>query len=193
MPKKWTTVRTTSPSSLAVSVAEAKKHLRIADADIEQDDYILQLVESAIEKVQRDTGKQLITCTFRQDGCDFDTTGTIQYGPMRSVLEVTYIDSDGVTQTLDPSVYSVDLGRQIVKLQYCQDWPDTAIYDSAVSVTYSAGYGDDSGCVPRLIKSAVLVLVGQWFFDPAADLYASQTNLNAYERIINSLMRASYP
>jgi uncharacterized phiE125 gp8 family phage protein len=193
MPQKWTTVRLTAPQSLGVSVSEAKEHLRIAASDTEQDTLIQTLLEASIEKVQRDTGKQLITVAFRQDGCDFDMAGELKYGPAVSVTSVKYIDTDGVEHTLDPSVYVFDSGRQKIKLAFGQEWPEVADYDSAVSVNYVAGYGQDAGCVPRMLKAAVLLLTAQHFFEPDGGSYVSPANLNAYERIVDSLMRSSYP
>ena len=193
MANKWTTVRLTSPQNLGVSVAEAKQHLRIAASDVEQDTLIQTLLESAIEKVQRDTGKQLITVAFRQEGQTFEDAGELHYGPAVSVTSVKYIDTDGVENTLDPSVYVFDAGRQKVKLAFGQEWPEVADYDSAVKIEYTAGYGNDSDCVPRLLKSAVLLMTAQNFFEPDGGSYTSDSNLNAYERIIVSLMRSSYP
>lgn len=193
MANKWTTVRLTSPQSLGVSVAEAKQHLRIAASDIEQDSLIQTLVESAIEKVQRDTGRQLINVAFRQEGYGFEDAGKLNYGPAISVSSVKYIDTDGVEHTLDTSVYVFDAGRQQVKLAFGQEWPEVADYDSAVKVEYTAGYGTDSSCVPRMLKAAVLLLTAQNFFEPDGGAYTSESNLNAYERIVASLMRSSYP
>lgn len=193
MANKWTTVRLTSPQSLGVSVAEAKQHLRIATSDTEQDDLIQTLLESAIEKVQRDTGKQLVTVSFRQEGCDFGAAGDLFYGPAVSVSSVKYIDTTGAEQTLDPSVYVFDAGRQQVKLAFGQEWPEVAVYDSAVKVEYTAGYGNDSSCVPRMLKAAVLLLTAQNFFEPDGGAYVNESNVNAYERIILSLSRSSYP
>ena len=193
MPQKWTTIRLTAPQSLGVSVSEAKDHLRIAASDTEQDTLIQTLIESSIEKVQRDTGKQLITATFRQEGETFDDAGDFKYGPVTSVTSVKYLDTDGVEQTLDPSVYSFDSGRQIIKLSHGQEWPEVAVYDSAVKVEYVAGYGADETCVPRMLKSAVLLMTAQLFFEPDGGDYHNPATLNAYERIIDSLMRSSYP
>ena len=193
MAKKWTVVRLTSPPSLAVNVSEAKKHLRISETDVEQDDLIQSLVEAGIEKVQRDTGKQLVTCAFRQEGCSFGAAAVLGYGPVTRVTSVKYMDTAGNEQTLDPSVYEFDSGRQLVRTQYGEVFPEVADYPSAVKIEYVAGYGNDSGCIPRLFKNAVLLLAAQWFFDPAADVYASDANSNAYERIIKTVMRASYP
>lgn len=193
MASKWTTVRLTSPQSLGVSVAEAKDHLRIAASDVEQDSLIQTLLESAIEKVQRDTGRQLISVSFRQEGLDFSEAGNLYYGPAVSVTSVKYLDTDGTEQTLDPSVYAFDAGRQKIKLAFGQEWPEVADYDSAVKVEYVAGYGVDSSCVPRMLKAAVLLLTAQNFFEPDGGSYDNPANLNAYERIIDSLMRSSYP
>ena len=103
------------------------------------------------------------------------------------------IDTDGVEQTLDSSVWSFDAGRQKVKLAFGQEWPEVADYDSAVMVEYTAGYGSDWDCLPRMLKSAVLLLTAKLFFEPDGGEYHNPSLLNAYERIIDSLMRSSYP
>jgi uncharacterized phiE125 gp8 family phage protein len=65
--------------------------------------------------------------------------------PLQSVEEVTYVDADGVLQTLDPSVYQVSTHRRPgqIWLGTGQSWPATKDEREVVTVTFKAGFGDE--------------------------------------------------
>jgi len=193
MPKNWTTVRTSAPANPAVSLSEVKAHLRLAEADTSQDNHLELLRDGAVEKAQRDVRRQFVSCGFRQDSCSFDEAKVLWFGPVSSITKVEYLDQDGNSQTVDPSVYQFDAGRGQLKLAFGKEWPDAAQDSNAVSVSYVAGYGSDSGCVPRSLKQAALLLVADSYYNPTSGNSVSPQNLNAYDSIINSLLPGIYP
>lgn len=87
--------------------------------------------------------------------------------PVTSVSSITYLDSNGASQTLSASVYSVNLKRwpPRIRLADGQTWPTTQDYtDNAVTVTFVAGFGTSS-TDPRwpLYQEAVRVKVKRMY------------------------------
>jgi uncharacterized phiE125 gp8 family phage protein len=73
--------------------------------------------------------------------------------PLQSVTSIKYIDEDGVQQTLDSSLYTVDKDSEPgwVFPAPGQSWPSTKAIQNAVRVRYVAGYGAASD-VPSALK-----------------------------------------
>lgn len=90
--------------------------------------------------------------------------------PVQAVTSIAYVDADGASQTLDASKYTlIDNGawKSEIAPAYGQVWPTTRDVEAAVTVTWTAGYGDAAADVPEDIKSAGLLLV--------ADLYENRS------------------
>lgn len=81
--------------------------------------------------------------------------------PLISIDEITYIDLNGVLQTLDPSLYIADLTGPQARITpaYGQYWPPTQMRIGAVTVTFTAG----RLIVPSRYKLAICQLAAQWF------------------------------
>lgn len=134
----------TAPTSEPLDLARAKDHLRVTDS--ESDSLIASLIASARAYAEFDTQRVLVVQTrdltldaFPSAGVPIDLWLGV---PLVSVLSVKYVDTDGNTQTLATSVYTVDAastpGR--VFLAFDQSWPDTRAERNAVTIQYVAGY-----------------------------------------------------
>jgi hypothetical protein len=86
-----------------------------------------------------------------------------------SVQSITYVALDGTTQTLDPSLYRVDLNSEPARIVPAPGlyWPQGQTYlPGSVTITYTAGtYGDGVtvDTCPQTIKHAALMLVSYWY------------------------------
>lgn len=87
--------------------------------------------------------------------------------PLQSVESIRYIDTDGASQTLDPSTYKVDTNTPKGRIvpAYGTTWPLTRQEIDAVEISFTSGYGDAMS-VPRGIKS--------WMLIRLATLYANR-------------------
>ena len=194
MNPNWTLARTSSPSGLAVSLQEAKSHLRISGPS--QDDELLLLIEASTERLERDINRGLIQATWQQAMYAFPKNGDkidIMMGATTSVSSITYIDTDGVTQTLDPTLWSFSLARSCV-FSTSTDWPcvsQESVSDK-VFVNFTCGQADGD-CLPRLYKQAILLEVGRAYFDPAQENGVNTNDGRSYEAIVVKLLRSSYP
>lgn len=85
-------------------------------------------------------------------------------GPLQSVSSITYVDTDGVTQTLSSGAYVVDdkSERGWVVLASGEEWPSTYDVINAVTISFVAGYGDATTDVPEPLREMILLIVTQW-------------------------------
>ena len=116
------------------------------------DPYLLALITGARQYAEQELRRYLITQTvdayFHKfpDGCFY-------LPPLQTVSSITYVDLDGVTQTLDTDQYLVDDVSIPARIEpiYGATWPSTRDQMSAVKVRFVAGYGT-AGDVPECIK-----------------------------------------
>lgn len=158
-------VRIQNPSSLPVTLAEAKKYL-IAD-DFEDDDAIITgYLSSATAKIERELDLALVTQTWRQFFCRFDSSMILSIRPAASIESVWYFDRSGTKIVLPSDRYSlfrVPGGSAVVPAQG-ERWPDTADRADAVTIDYIAG--NEINDVPADLKLAVIL--------DTASLYANR-------------------
>lgn len=157
--------QTVAPAIEPFSVADLKIFLRVSHDD--EDALLTDLIVQAREDVERFTGQQLITATWvmRLDGFPSDGSPIkLPKSPVQSAT-IEYIDLDGVTQTLAPAVYDVDIYRVNARivLAYNQSWPSVRSDINSVIITYVSGYGAAAEDVPQTFKGAMRLLIGHWY------------------------------
>jgi len=196
MNPNWTLTRTSSPSGLAVSLDEAKNHLRVSGGD--QDGHIQLLIEASTEKLERDINRGVLSASWQQAMYAFPADGQpidIMMGMSTNVSSITYKDSDGSEQTLDPSDWSYSQARGCVfSTGDSGEWPEVSAGNvgDKVFINFTCGV-QDSDCVPRLMKQAILLETGRAYFDPAQEMGMNTDNGRSYEMIVRKLIRSSYP
>ena len=104
--KPWSLTETVAPAEEPVTTAEAKLHLRVDHGD--EDAYIDTLVATARQHIELVTRRAMVDTTFTLKMDAFPTEIRPPRSPLSSVSSITYVDTDGATQTLSASVYSVD-------------------------------------------------------------------------------------
>ena len=196
MNPNWTLTRTSSQNGQAVSLDEAKSHLRVSGND--QDEYIELLVEASTEKFERDINRGVVAATWLQSMYAFPAKGEpiqLMMGMANGVSSVVYIDTDGNEQTLDPSLWTYSQGRGVVFNSNPDHlWPFTDIQtiSDKVFISFSCGVSS-SDCVPRMFKKAILLETARAYFDPAQDNPSNTDNGRSYEMLVRKLIRSSYP
>ncbi len=80
--------------------------------------------------------------------------------PLSSVTSITYVDIDGVSQTLATDQYLVDSSSAPARIEpaYGCSWPSTRDQANAVTIRFVAGYGAASA-VPKSVKSWMLMRI----------------------------------
>jgi len=152
-----------APAAEPVSTAEAKTHMRVeTSAD---DTYIATLVVAARRYCEAVQKRAFITQTWKLYLDRFPSVIRIPKPPLQSVSSIAYLDTNGDSQTLSSSIYTVDTDSEpgIVYEAYNQQWPSTRDVEKAITVTFIAGYGDASTDVPAEVKHAIKLLVAHWY------------------------------
>lgn len=161
----------TAPASEPVTLQEAKDHLRINAND--DDAYIKVLITAAREQAEDYLHRALINQTWKLylSAFPFDTRGEfpeaiiVPKPPLSSVTSITYTDTDGASQTVSSSDYSVDTVSEEGRITpaWGETWPSSRAIPNAVIVTFVAGYGSGASSVPARIKQGMLLVIGDMF------------------------------
>jgi uncharacterized phiE125 gp8 family phage protein len=155
------------PTVEPISLEVAKLHLRV-DWTVE-DDLILALVAAARTHVEVVCERALMPQTWAERTDGFTDRIELRGGVVSAIDSITYVDGDGVQQSIDPSTCVVDLTAQpaVLMAPFGTRWPIARQQPGSVVVTYRVGYADAES-VPAPIKSAILLYVG--------DLYTNRAN-----------------
>lgn len=160
---KLKTALLTGPTEEPVTLEHAKRFIRV-EHDMDDVD-IAMLIKDARERAERVTQRQLVTATWGLYLNWFPDCIRVPYPPLQSVASITYIDTDGDTQTLASSVYQVDNKSEpgIITTAQGQVWP--SVYTSTVNVVtinFVAGYGNAAD-VPAGLRQRILNAVAHCY------------------------------
>ncbi len=155
---------TTPPIIEPVGPSEVRPRARVADSTDDTD--LQRMIETARLWVENATWRQLLTATLTVTLDEFPPCGVIYLprAPLASVTSISYLDNDGVSQSLASSVYDVITDREPgeIRLAYDQEWPVTRTIHQAVTLVYVAGWSD-ADSVPAPIKDAIVTLVSDQY------------------------------
>lgn len=160
----------TAAAGLAISVAEAKAHLRV---DVTDEDALIELyIKAATEAAEQATGRAIMAQTWELTQDAFASVLHLTRIPVASVTSLKYIDADGTQQTLGTMLYQLDnfddFSAAKVTPAYGASWPSTRPVPNAVAVRYVAGYGSAAD-VPSSIKDWIYLQVGAMFENRALE------------------------
>lgn len=152
----------TAPATTPVTTAEAKLWARV---DISEDDNLIDsLIEDATDKIQIETGRQLVTATYDYfaDSWELNDKGCLEIplGNVASITSIKYKDTDENQQTWSSSLYEVNLKTQIVQIRpiSTENFPSLGNEFNSVEIRFTAGYGAASA-VPDRLKTAIYMIV----------------------------------
>jgi len=154
--------RITAPAEQPLTRLEVKDFLRL---DHDLDDAMLDaLIASATAAAEAFTRRALITQTWDWTLDALPAVLEVPLPPLQSVGSITYIDSAGASQTLASTEYTVDAASQRGRIvpAFGKTWPATQGVVNAVTVRFTAGYGDRTA-VPQPIRLAMLQHVAHWY------------------------------
>ena len=162
-----------------VSLAEAKRHLRVESA--EDDALIGSLISAARQAAETLTGRQFVTARWKlvldsfpgpslmgvPAGLPFSLPGhaiLLPKCPVQSVFAIRYLDMSGTTQTMPRVDYAADTACEPARVTpvFGSAWPVSLPQIGAVALVFAAGYGD-AASVPAGIKSWIKLRVGSLY------------------------------
>lgn len=186
----------TPPSIEPVSRTIFKIARREDQDEHEQDALADALIAAARQLVEEETTRQLITATWRLGLPHWPTCygGRIELRrpPVQSITSVTYLDTDGVQQTLDSSLYLLDAASPNrpgwLYPAYNQTWPDARLQPNSIQVTFTCGYGATAASVPHTARQAIQLLAGHWWENREAVGKVGDEVALAYHALTAALM-----
>lgn len=161
----WTGVSVvTKPTGELITLPKLKARLRI---DVTDDDALLaDLLKGAIARVDgpNGIGYALMGQTWRKSMDCFPACIILPGAPIKSVTSITYVDPDGITQTLAAADYRVDMDREPVRIvpAYGISWPSTRDVIGAVKVDYNLGDADAANVQQDLIDAVCLIVAHRY-------------------------------
>lgn len=175
-------------------------HLRqlSTDQQLDEEALVAEYLQAARVDLERRAGIVLLEQTWEAGldafPCWTSTTPRraiiLPRPPLRAVTWIHYTDLDGTTQTLDPTLYTVDTRRfpgQVLPA-YGQVWPSTQDVPNAVIVRFTAGFGTNPEDVPAPIRDALRLEVANRYENREDTLVGeanvSPTVVGAIERLV---------
>jgi hypothetical protein len=191
---------TVAPTGLVVNLEEVKGVQPSIEHDAD-DGQLTRLIKAATRHVEAVTWRQFLTATYVLKLRDFpwgqgmfggpgdhfvsmgESGSLMQMGhegfihcprpPLQAVTSLTYVDWNGNTQTQDPSTYTVDPDTEpgTIEPVWGSYWPPTRWVPGAVTVTFTAGYGDTAESVSEPLRDSIIRVVRACYdqgssFDP---------------------------
>lgn len=152
MPKELLSIeQLVAPIYEPVSLADMRDWLRLDSDNTSYDTAIRMLTRAMREQAETITGRCFIPRQLRANyarwGCsEYGATIELPVAPLVRVDSVKYIDTDGVLQTLNASLYSTYYDREpaCIVAAYGEVWPSLRFVPNAVQVTFIAGYAPGS-------------------------------------------------
>jgi len=130
-----------APTTEPIHLDEAKHHLRVESTD--EDYYVNGLIAAVRSEVENHRNECLVAQTWDMKLDDFpDGDIMIPRVPLLEVSSITYVDTNGTTQTLSAGTYIVDTASKPgrISLAYQQSWPTARDIINAVTIRFAAGY-----------------------------------------------------
>jgi uncharacterized phiE125 gp8 family phage protein len=174
--------RVTAPPVHPVSESEAWAHLRLTmdQYGVEPSDraHVQSLIAAATSRLDgRDgiLGRCLVPQMWDYTIDQFPPThaGDVQLRlpPIIAIESVSYVDSAGDVQTMEPSDYELSADRSwrpYLRTAHNASWPTTRHQRDAVTIRMQCGYDSgnspqDAAGVPQAIKHALLLLISDLY------------------------------
>ena len=154
----------TGPTGEVLTLDEAKDHL-VVDHTLD-DSLIRALIQAAVTQAEDLTNRRLLTQTWRLYLQDWPSGDEIilPYGQLQSVTSVTYLDDDGVTNTLAATTYTVDTDSEPARIVLEDDetWPTESLYPAnAIIIEFVCGYGAQTKTAITAASNASPIVIGK--------------------------------
>ncbi|EHK56824.1 head-tail connector protein [Allomesorhizobium alhagi] len=152
------------PTGELITLARLKARLRIDHSD--DDDLLAELLKGAVARVEGPSGigYALMEQTWRKSMDCFPCVIILPGAPIKSVTAITYVDTDGATQTLDSADYRIDVDSEPARIvpAYGTAWPSARHVIGAVKIDYRLGETDAANVEQDLIDAVCLIVAHRY-------------------------------
>lgn len=179
-----------------ITEADARTHLRV-ESDDPGADQIGTMITAARQAVERYLA---VTIVNRARSYTIDRFPTIMRriklpnGPVTAITSVSYVDTDGATQTLTGSDVRLVNYEQadVIEPLFGETWPATREIPGAVTVNYTAGMmtGSPLTLPDKTIRQAILLHIGDlWAYREGALANVNVVTNPTVERLLTFYRR----
>ena len=146
------------------NIADASLGAAAPSTNTTEDPLLSALILAAREHVEAFTRRALVTQTWDLKLDGFPSVIRVPRPPLQSITSISYIDSNGATQTWAAANYSVDTSSQPGRIEpaYGISYPTLRGVPNAVTIRFVAGYGA-AAAVPQSVKQAILLFVAHLY------------------------------
>lgn len=171
----WYPATVTAEPTEPVTIEQARRQAR-SDTDTYHDDELTRLITVARGHVENYCGLRSATTTVVAKCDSFTDMCRLPEAPVQSITSITYLDTDGASQTLSTDVYELRAdGLEVaIVLKYGQAWPSIRP-GSRITVTMVAGYET----TPAEMVHAMLLKIGEQFDEHAPIAIDGMTTFDA--------------
>lgn len=153
------------PASFPITLQQVKEWTRV-DANT-SDAELSGLIQAATLSAESIMNRPIINRSYTQTMDFLPSVIVLQEVKVQSVTTITYLDTDGVQQTLAADQYRIDFGsiykRSSIEPAHSITWPNVRNVSGSVIITYVAGFGEDANDAPADIQQAIAYLVGHYY------------------------------
>lgn len=166
-----TKVKVTYPLTLNI----IKRHLRLDNDFVDDDDYIVELIKSATQLAENYIGKD-IAYTKNVLRLDDFSDSSIQ------IMEGNFVSVDSVVNYASAPVGTIHSTSKHYDF-FTIEWEGTITSDP-LTITYYTGFAN--GDTPELIKQAILIKIADLYDNSRTSLiYSGLTDSKVFENILN--------
>jgi uncharacterized phiE125 gp8 family phage protein len=151
----------TPPALEPVTLDQAKAHLKVDTTD--DDALITTLITAARVRAEWHTGHAWITQSWVVWNDCWAERVEIPLPPLQAVTAVSVYAPNGTATVIDPSAYIVDAASQPARIAFNCVAPIALRAINAVSIAFTAGYGDAATDVPAPVREAILEIVAELY------------------------------
>ena len=165
----------TGPAAQPIAVADVEAQVR---ASLSAETTLIDLyIKAVTAKAEGYLKRSIITQTLQLSVERFPS-GSIKLpaGPVQSISSITYLDGDGVQQTISSSLYQLGIDDTVCPA-WGESWPGVRVQPDSVKITYVAGYGL-AVAVPAEIKAWMLLNVASLYENRETVISGNVSELN---------------
>ncbi len=156
-----TNVQFTPGTIEVLTLAQAKKQLKIDDDIDDENELIQSYIDAAVVNCENFIGGHIIPGALALTYDRFDSPVEFEAFPLKSVTTVNYYTAD-VETTLDSNKYSLTkLSGKVFKLRFKEVTPSTDERFDAVTITVACGFPSD--VIPKPIIQAIKLQVSDMY------------------------------
>ena len=157
------TIADNTTTTYTDNTADSSLGAQVPSANTTGDPLLNMLIAAARQHAETVLKRYLITQTIDLYLDCFEEF-EIKLPPIQSVSAITYVDTNGDTQTLAADQYLVDAVSTPARITpaYGVTWPSVRYQNNAVKIRFIAGYGTASA-VPQCIKNWMLMRIKQLY------------------------------